>query len=139
LLFFDDTEHPVVRITIVGIPTPDDDTAYMERIDALLDAGDPFALVIDDRSMGEGDIRRWSRRLLRWAVARRAQLRHACVGMAVVVDELALLRDGRGPRTVQPLVPVPVSVFTAVDMAQAWLCSRLAPVAGRVVAEQYAR
>jgi hypothetical protein len=139
LLFYDDTEHPVVRITLVGVTTPEDHTAYMERIDALLDAGDSFALVIDDRSTGERGTHPGSRRLLRWAVARRAQFKRACVGMAVVVDELALLRAERGPRILQPLVPVPVSVFTAADMAQAWLASRLTPVTGRVVAEQYAR
>jgi hypothetical protein len=139
LLFYDDTEHPVVRITLVGLTTPEDDTAYMERIDALLDAGGPFALVIDDRSTRARGGHRWSRRLLRWAIARRAQFKGACVGMAVVVDDLALLGAGRGPRILQPLVPVPVSVFTGADMAQAWLSSRLAPVTGRVVAEQYAR
>jgi len=138
LLFYDDTEHPVVCITIVGDRTPEDNTAYMDRIDALLDAGDPFALVVDDRSTGDHPARRWPRRLLRWAIGRRAQFKRACVGMAVIVDEVSL-RTERAPGVVQPLIPVPVSVFSATDMAHAWVRSRLAAVTGRVVAEQYAR
>ena len=139
MLFYDDTEHPVVRITIVGNTTPEDNTAYMDRIDALLDAGDKFALVVDDRSTGDRVPRRWPRLLLRWAIGRRAQFKRACVGMAVVVDELTLARTERAPGVLQPLIPVPVSVFSAADMAHAWVHSRLTAVTGRVVAEQYAR
>jgi hypothetical protein len=138
LLFYDDTEHPVVRITIVGDRTPEDSTAYMDRIDALLDAGHPFALVVDDRSSGHRPARRWPRRLLRWAIGRRARFKRACVGMAVIVDEVSL-RTERAPGVVQPLIPVPVSVFGATDMAQAWVRSRLEAVTGRVAGEQYAR
>jgi hypothetical protein len=137
LLFYDDTEHPVVRITIVGVRTAEDNTAYMERVDALLDAGERFALVVDDRSTGTRPAR--SRRLLQWAVARRAQLKRSCVGMAVILDELDLERCDRAPRVPQPLTPVPVSVFGDAGMADTWVRSRLAAAAGREVLKEYVR
>lgn len=139
MLFYDDTEHPLVRMTIVGIRTREDNAAYMDRVDALLDAGDQFALVVDDRSTGNRSARGRSGRVLQWAVGRRARFKRRCVGMAIVVDELNLVRTVRAPRVLQPVIPVPVSVFSDTDMAVAWVHSRLAACAGRQVLEQYAR
>jgi hypothetical protein len=137
LLFYDDTEHPLVRITIVGLRTPEDNTAYMERVDALLSAGERFALLVDDRSTDTRSAQ--SVRALRWVVTRWAQLRRKCVGMALIVDQLILLQTERAPRVLQPLTPVPVSVFDDAGMADSWVRSRLAAAAGREVQKQYVR
>ena len=137
MLFYDDTEHPLVRITIVGLRTPEDNTAYMERVDALLNAGERFALLVDDRSTGTRSVQ--SARALRWAVTRWAQLKRSCVGMAVILDELDLERRDRAPRVPQPLTPVPVSVFGDAGMADTWVRSRLAAAAGREVLKEYVR
>ena len=137
MLFYDDTEHPLVRITIVGLRTPEDNTAYMERVDALLSAGERFALLVDDRSTGTRSAQ--SVRALRWVVTRWAPLRRKCVGMALIVDQLILLQTERAPRVLQPLTPVPVSVFDDAGMADSWVRSRLAAAAGREVQKQYVR
>jgi hypothetical protein len=137
LLFYDDTEHPLVRITIVGLRTPEDNTAYMERVDALLNAGERFALLVDDRSTGTRSAQ--SARALRWVVTRWAQLRRKCVGMAVIVDQLILLQTERSPGVLQPLTPVPVSVFDDAGMADSWVRSRLSAAVDRQVIEQYVR
>jgi hypothetical protein len=137
LLFYDDTEHPLVRITIVGVRTREDNTAYMERVDALLNAGERFALLVDDRSTGTRSAQ--SARALRWAVTRWAQLKRTCVGMAVIVDGLILLQSERSTRVPQLLTPVPVSVFDDAGMADSWVRSRLSAAVGRQVIEQYVR
>lgn len=111
----------------------------MDRIEELLSAGERFALVVDDRALDNHAIRGQARRALQWAVSRWGQLRRTCVGLAIIVDELDLVTPARAHRRLRPILPVPVSIFTDADMADAWLRSRLAAEGeGHEIVEQYA-
>lgn len=126
-------------MTIVGVRTPEDDTAYMDRVEALLNAGERFALVVDDRSVDNHAINGQARRALQWAISRWRRLKHTCVGLAIIVDELDLVSPARQHRTLRPILPMPVSIFTDAQMADDWLRSRLAAAGGdHEIVEQYA-
>lgn len=125
MLHYDDSEHPFVRMTITGFTTAETSRACMDRMAALLDAGTRFILVVDDRSAG-GSSSRWpSLRALRWAVEHWERLKRMCAGAAIVVDEQRLARTPRAARSLLPPMPVPVSIFGDVGMAEAWAQSRL--------------
>jgi hypothetical protein len=110
----------------------------MDRIEALLNAGERFALVVDNRSASHA-FNGQARRALQWAISRWGRLRQLCVGLAIIVDELDLVAPAARRRALRPIVPVPVSVFTDAEMADAWLRSRLAAVGEEhEIVEQYA-
>jgi hypothetical protein len=126
-------------MAITGVRTPEDDAASMDRIEELLSAGERFALVVDDRALDNHAIRGQARRALQWAVSRWGQLKRTCVGLAIIVDELDLVTPARAHRRLRPILPVPVSIFTDAEMADAWLRSRLAAAGeGHEIVEQYA-
>ena len=139
LLHYDDTEHPLVRVAITGVRTLEDDTAYMNRVEALLNAGERFALVMDERSTTDHAVKGHARRALQWAISRWGRLKRTCVGLAIIVDELDLVPPAGPRRDLRPILPVPVAIFTDSEMADAWLRSRLA-AAGEEhdIVEQYA-
>lgn len=112
----------------------------MDRIEALLNAGERFALVVDERSATNPATEGQARRALQWAISRWRRLARTCVGLAIIVDELDLLTPPARPRRgLRPILPVPVSIFTDAEMADAWLRSRLAAAGeDHEIVEQYA-
>lgn len=133
VLDYDDSEYPLVRMTITGVRTPKDNVAYMRRIEMLLDAGDRFVVVVDDQSTECRPARRQRWRGRWWVAGRRRLFRRTCVAMAIVTSEADLARVERTTRRLQHMSPVPTSLFCDVAMADAWVHSRLASEDGRSV------
>ena len=133
MLHYDDSAHPLVRMTITGLRTAEDSKACIDRIATLLDAGIRFVLVVADHSIQERPFSWLSLRTLRWAVERWGRLRRMCAGVAVVVDEQRLIKTPRAARSLLPPMPVPVSIFGDAEMANIWVQSQLVTSQGRAV------
>ncbi|HSK95965.1 MAG TPA: hypothetical protein VK891_05040 [Euzebyales bacterium] len=133
MLDVDDTDRPLIRMTLAGDGEPDDGAAFIDRIETLLAAGERFVLMLDERLalavFGDG---RW-RRLLPWALRRRRRLAHNCAAVAVTVTDLALPRVERTTTALAHLLPAPLSTFFEVSMAEQWVHSRLASGHGQPV------
>jgi len=130
---FDDTEHPLIRMTLPGPSEPGDSIAFMTRIERLIETGHRFVLVLDHgmaHALWSGG--QW-RRVLLWAVRRRRQLKRTCAAVAVTATEAALPRLDRATRSLARIIPVPLSTFFDVAMADQWAHSRLASGDGRLV------
>jgi len=130
---FDDTEHPLIRMTLTGLGDPGVSTAFMTRIEALIDVGERFVLVLDHgmaHALGAGA--QW-RDVLLWAVRRRRQLKRTCAAVAVTATEAALPRVERATLSLACLIPVPLSIFFEAAMAEQWVHSRLASGDGQPV------
>ena len=130
---FDDTEHPLIRMTITGAGDPGDSIAFMTRIEALIEAGQRFVLVLDHgmaHALWAGG--QW-RRVLLWAVRRRRQLKRTCAAVAVTATEAALPRVERATRSLAHMIPAPISIFSEVAMAEQWVNSRLPSGDGQLV------
>lgn len=130
---FDDTEHPLIRMTLTGTSDPSDSIAFMTHVEALIDAGQRFVLVLDHGMAHALWNRGQWRRVLLWAVRRRRQLKRTCAAVAVTATEAALPRVERATRSLACVIPVPLSIFFEVAMAEQWVHSRLASGDGQLV------
>lgn len=123
---FDDTDHPLVRMTFTGSAGPRDHIAFMARVEALVATGERFVLVLDE-GMAHALSTAGSWHLLPWALRWRRHLRRTCAAVAVTMTQATLPRAGRATRAIACLIPAPLAIFMETAMAEQWVHSRLVP------------
>lgn len=122
-----DTDWPVAELEFSATRTPADNDRYMAQIDAWLERGEPFAVVMRHRATRDESTKGESKRAMDWVLSRRGQFERCLRGMALVPQPEEEQRTRRGAAGLRKVMPVPMEVFLDIDEARAGRAARCSP------------
>ena len=122
---FDDSQWPLLVVSVSGAPSDEEFEEYLASYDAFLGRGQKYAIIYETRPDAPMFSVGHARKQAKWIAEHDEEIRRLCVGIAFVLPAPVLRGVLRFILGIQD-IPAPYKVFRDMAEATPWLDDRMA-------------